>query len=770
MSIYMRAKFTLKTYCPEVVDKMLQNGEASFKLSYNFVCELMKYIFEGSLENSLTALTTFDSKFNEYLNNIDSKSNFKSHFEKFEEYLRTARASDETGPEYFYETPYEKFLLRNFLEANCKDILNAISVLYSIFKIQNKIYAFISVQDAKYLPDQYEIETALRKKNKASILGLEGIWRNPFYKDNIKLIALIYLLIENSSSEELNSEVQLASEQGRQIDLAFLKCCQGKLKIKNGLVPEGLKTLLEGIKLYEGIRYSVSTDQLGVGFGSSYLEYYGWIIDALLQLGYPRLAFDGVERSTARALLDLVSRRTYRSCSLEGVAPTTKLIGEIQDLDFNIYFSQSETYQDPFFAKFLSEAVKHKLSNDFYQNKAERLNRLKKQRDSLIGKLDPESAALVELNPLSWGTFSERRENVIPFEALWNSQAISEKEAILSFHVIHKLSFAAKEKPWDKIFCFALYQERGILRWHHHIVDDSQTVAELQQKCQGIVNEINNKKRLPSLSHISDNLLIPLLRDLPNDCNCLTISANSDLQFFPWSALYYNDEYSANKRLVDKFKIKTTPSLSLLYLLKLRENPRPATPTKFLIAGIQNYPPPQAFLFWSGIEVERISQLYPSASVRQLKDESVDQHFANEFRKAEVIHYSGHANYDHKPDSQQDALEKTYLCLYKQEISAAQILDGALENPNAKVMILSACLTGTGDLTTSGSEILGLERALFHAGLSSLITTLWKVPEFSTALLMVKLHSLWRLHNNTVDTLASSLRDAQPGQAHLKCY
>lgn len=761
--ILMRATFASSNYSPAVeadISAILLDWQNKSNVSTETILELIGDILVGSPENIEKAITTFYGKYNSYFNSIDSAR----FFEKFEDYIRSVKPIDETNYEDFSDRIYQEFLVRDFLETNCQDILHLLSSLHYLFEIQNKIYTFLSTKDAQWLPNDGELKIALGKSFSFDILGFKAVWHNPFYRDNLKLIPLVYLLIDDSSSglQVLDSQVRLAIAQGRQVDLAFLKCYQGKIQIKNGSVPKGLKTLLGGIKLYEGIRYSVSTDQLGVGFGSSYLEYYDWIIDALVQMGYPRLAFDGVERSTARALLDLVSRRTYRFHSLEKSNTVAKLIGEIQDIDFNIYFLQSQPYKAPFFSQFLPDLLQTQLKIKFDKDKAERLNRLRKKKDSLIVNLDPESCALVEFEPLTWGTFSEDGENFIPFEALWSSEAVSQKEVILSFHVIHKINFVSKDKEWEKIFCFALYQGS----YHHHLIDDPQTVAELQQECQTIFTEKIKDRKNPSrlnrsLSYISNHLLIPLLTNLPSNCNSLIISANSDLQFFPWSALYYQDEPDANKRLIDKFTIKTTPSLSLLYLLKLRENSRPVTPTKFLVAGIQNYPPPQTSLFWSGVEIERISQFYPSNSVRRLKDVEVDQHFANEFKKAEVIHYSGHGYYDSKLDSEKEALEKTYLCLYNQNISAAQILDGALENPTAKVMILSACLTGTGDLTTSGSEILGLERALFHAGLSSLITTLWSVGEFSTALLMLKLHSVWRSHNNTVNTLASSLREAQ---------
>lgn len=654
-----------------------------------------------------------------------------------------------------------------FIKDNQKDLIRLLETLRLIFVTQSKIYRFISTQDFSLIPEATEIAATLIQKQSLDILGINIEVNNSFVKDNIKLIPVVFLLasqerrfVNSFGNHKLQDSLDSAQKNGREIELAFFQCCQGKILMNTGSIENGLSTLLTGIKTYEGIRHSVSTDQLGLGFGSSYLEYYDWAIDALIQSRNLSLAFEYTERATARALLDLVSRKTSRFGSVDESNQVAKLIGEIQNLDFNLYFSQSRIYESPFIAKFSSTALKRQLERSFYRDKKQRLKHLLKNRDLLVAKLeaiDPVSATLVELKPLTWRTSSESEENSIPFEVLWISQTIAETETILCFHVIHKMSFA-KNKPWDKIVCFALYKENGSLQLHHHVVDDPETVVKLQPLCQGIASEVEKRNlnlKTNSLDPLSNNLIIPLLQHLPIRCNSLTIVANSDLQFFPWSILYDRDD----KQLIERFRIRTTPSLSLMYLLKQREDFRHTdSPTKFLVAGVEQYPNPREYLFWSGVEINRISQLYDSALV--LKDADVDEHFANQFKQAEVIHYSGHGNY-RKSDSGRDALDKTYLCLYNKEISATQILDGALENPAAKVMILSACLTGLGDLTRSGSEILGLERALFHAGLSSLVTTLWCVDDFATALLMLKLHLVWREHYNTLETLADSLRSAQ---------
>lgn len=63
-----------------------------------------------------------------------------------------------------------------------------------------------------------------------------------------------------------------------------------------------------------------------------------------------------------------------------------------------------------------------------------------------------------------------------------------------------------------------------------------------------------------------------------------------------------------------------------------------------------------------------------------------------------------------------------------------------LDLKSAKLVILSACETGNGQLV-SGEGVVSLSRAFSYAGCKSVITSLWKADDKSTAFILKRLHA-----------------------------
>lgn len=89
-------------------------------------------------------------------------------------------------------------------------------------------------------------------------------------------------------------------------------------------------------------------------------------------------------------------------------------------------------------------------------------------------------------------------------------------------------------------------------------------------------------------------------------------------------------------------------------------------------------------------------------------------------------------------------------------------------NLNAELTVLSACETGLGKIE-QGEGIVGLSRALLYAGSRNLIVSLWKVPDTSTAELMIAFYDAL-LKTRHPHQFAALLREAKLQLIENKTY
>jgi CHAT domain-containing protein len=639
-------------------------------------------------------------------------------------------------------------------KANFYQLLDRIKEL---FLIQEKIFSLVCQEDCNFTLSPEEVIIATSETVDINLFGIKLLFTNPFMNENQTLIPIALVnSLSNSSLESVQFLIDRAVRDNRSFDLALLYCCQGKILTNMNEAKLGLNSILDGIKLFEGIRSSIRNDRLGLGFGDGYLNFYDWAIDAAMQANEISQAFDYSEHGKSRSILDLLCQRTsYSSGKLQ------EKLTELQDLELSISLIDSFVYSDSSDINWLPSKMQTYYKKNFYDSKKRQIDTLSKIKKNIIqeiDEIDSNISSLIVFNPLSWNQDDNNSCITQTYNDLWTSQSIDCNEAIIVFHGVCGDSYK-KERKWQKIICYCIFSAQQSIQLKHHVIDDSSCVSNLQKNCRNLLKEIYSVSSLRNLLNVSEVLMTPVLQNLPGNIDKLVIMGNDEFQFLPWSTTCVGENPISMELswLIEKFSIRIAPSLSLLLILKNRENLRQKrNPSRFLISGVSLYPKLSDYLYWVGYEINSIAKLH---NVNPIKDECLDYQFADEFQSSEIIHFSGHAEYE--VNSSAYALDKTYLRLYQKRLSASAILDGALQSDTAKAMILSACLTSRGDLIGAGNEILGLERALFYAGLSALVTTLWSVEDFPSSLLMIKFHLIWKIHNNSLDHLSISLTLAQ---------
>jgi len=254
-----------------------------------------------------------------------------------------------------------------------------------------------------------------------------------------------------------------------------------------------------------------------------------------------------------------------------------------------------------------------------------------------------------------------------------------------------------------------------------------------------------------------EELLAPVLKDVPNNISHLIIIPDGSLFYMPFETLFFGT--TTTSLLVNRFSVSYMPSASsLLYLTKLN---RQTQAKKDLLAfGNPDY---------SQSIVNRIKKTKNSAQILLELYKALDYDFSplpyseKEVRKASKYFRKKNSNILLKNHATEEALKSLPLEDYRvihfachgfiDEIfpfRSALVLsldDGSKEDGflqvreiynlrlNAELVVLSACQTGRGRLEY-GEGVLGLPRIFFYAGARSVLSTLWSIGDKPTAIFM----------------------------------
>jgi CHAT domain-containing protein len=275
---------------------------------------------------------------------------------------------------------------------------------------------------------------------------------------------------------------------------------------------------------------------------------------------------------------------------------------------------------------------------------------------------------------------------------------------------------------------------------------------------------IRNRRTDPRLAQTLFNELLAPIPEYRTKATVIVVP-DGELHLLPFSALMDGDHYA-----ISRHTFSTSPSSTVLSLLRDREKTTLADPLQYVgvAAWIQDrkkknflsrmisapdvkqlQPLPE-----SKEEVEAIAHDFPASSTVLLGADATMGRFKRlPLDEYQVLHLALHGYADLEyPD--RSAL------VFAPERNGAD--DGHLEvreirglRLKARLVTLSACDTGVGPVGESG--VANLVNAFIEAGAESVVSTLWKVEDRTTAHLMGTFYGSLAKH----DSKAESLRNAQ---------
>ncbi|WP_445310657.1 CHAT domain-containing protein [Microcoleus vaginatus] len=319
-------------------------------------------------------------------------------------------------------------------------------------------------------------------------------------------------------------------------------------------------------------------------------------------------------------------------------------------------------------------------------------------------------------------------------------------------------------------------------------------IAELETWKNNYLDQYRDKKtnqiwqttlsqKLQQLSQILR--LNEIVAKIPQTSRQLILVPHRYLHLFPLHALQFTSD-GGPRYLLDSFPdgVKYAPSLQLLQLVKNRITTRKSSPqNQQQLFALQN---PTEDLFNADMEVETIKTRFNPHQIllkKQATKTALNENREN-LSNANYLHFSCHGvfNFDNPllsslvladslepqtspppPESNQPDEKQRYVtlrsgrkaipekCLTLREIFAE------LQLPQCSLVTLSACETGLTTSTAMTDEYIGLPSGFLYAGSMNVVSSLWAVDDFATAILMIKFYQ----ELPDADSVALALNAAQ---------
>src|ERR1035437_4667152 len=255
-------------------------------------------------------------------------------------------------------------------------------------------------------------------------------------------------------------------------------------------------------------------------------------------------------------------------------------------------------------------------------------------------------------------------------------------------------------------------------------------MEELVSDCRALIKPGTGKEYKLSLTELYNTLISPIESEI-NGYESLYIIPHRSLHFLPFQALID----TSGKYLIEKFNISYAPSCSVLKQCCLNKCNIYDDFLGMALGNmtIGNFSP----LPGTKVELNQIVQLYPGATAKY-ENETSETYFKTEAKNHNIIHLATHGYLDSRRPM------NSYLLMQSDDKNDGQLTVNEIFDLNlkSKLVVLSACETGLGSLST-GDELIGLSRAFIYAGTPAIIVSLWPVEDASTALLMTRLHQYY---------------------------
>ena len=458
----------------------------------------------------------------------------------------------------------------------------------------------------------------------------------------------------------------------------------GRLRELGGALDEAEQLYMKAIDQMESLRGNIRLDEMRMSFGRDKYQVYENIVNLKLTKNDARAAFEFVERSKSRTLIDLLEK------NLETVwdtgadeSPRLQRIRKIRE-ELNIFYSR------------LNE-VGNTPRNGTDSGTKDEIARREQELVELLREVGSEKSGWATLQSMKIPSVEEVQAMLRTDEVLVEYYTIADRfQAFIigrnKFEVVHDLTTTGKVRSSLKGLTFQLskfHLQPAYIQAHAPLLLKA-TQHHLRELYNQLIEPIREKIQAPNL------IIVP----------------HHVLHYIPFVALSDGSKY-----LADSHAISRSASVSVLKIC--REKKIQKTEQDLVLAVADEMTP------HINDEVEALKALLPKGLFfvgREAREDKLRRYGPT----AGKLHIAAHGIFRaDNPMFSSLKLGDSWLNLF--DIFNLQL--------GAELTVLSACETGM-SAVWEGDELLGLARGFLYAGTPSLVVSLWTVNDRSTADLM----------------------------------
>ncbi|MBU0993344.1 MAG: tetratricopeptide repeat protein [Proteobacteria bacterium] len=474
------------------------------------------------------------------------------------------------------------------------------------------------------------------------------------------------------------------------------------------------KRLYQAIDIIEGMRADIRIDQLKDSFIENKLSVYETLIKHLADTGKEIEALDVAERSRARNFIDLLGNQRLNLSNA---------------LDQKLYDRQTLLKNRIETQERMMAGTDNPEDKKYYQDTLDQLNRDYENLMLEIRVQNPQLASLVSVEPL-------KAEKILSL--------IDPGVCLLSYYLLP-----------DEVFCWIMSPQKNLSQ-SIRLVRVSAGKTELGRDIFSYRRTIQNLEPFSEESiKLYGILMAPVLDTIKKmgiKPKYLGIIPHGPIHYLSFATLFNGESF-----LIEEYPLFYLPSGSVLQFTKARR--KNDKNTEVLAIGNPDLGNPALDLPFSEHEVETIRWNFPKITILT-RDNAKESWVDENIHRFGIIHIASHGEFD-PVNPLFSAIKLAKDKTYDGNLEASEIFSLDIR---ADLVILSACQTGLGKIT-KGDDVIGLNRSFFFAGTHAVISSLWRVSDISTAILVKQFYRMY-VDKNKADSLRLAILHVKQSYPH----